>query len=107
MKDFQMSGTNMNRLLKDLETIRHDLNDSYELLTLFLTRVDTEKAWLGKAKNTFSAYMGLMQQYHACFTDYDKENPIQMAIDALTELEKNVDTFYENYLEYSNMEGIE
>lgn len=106
MKDFKMSGTNMNQLLTDLTAVQQGLNDSYELLSLLMSCIDTEQAWKGKAKDTFWAYMGLLEQYHASFTDNSENNPVKLAIDALKELEENVNNFYTDYQQYIDMEGI-
>ena len=107
MKDFKISGINMNQLLTDLTTIQQDLNDSYQALSLLITRVDTEQAWAGSAKDTFGAYMGLMDSYHKSFTENSENNPVKMAIDALTELVDNVNNFYTDYQQYCDLEGIE
>ncbi len=107
MKDFKISGANMNQLLTDLETIQQNFNDSYDALSLLMTRVDTEQAWEGEAKDAFEAYMRLLEQYHKCFTKNSENNPVQMAIDALTEAGENVDNYYTDYEQYIAMEDIE
>lgn len=109
MKDFKMSGTNMNQLLTDLQAVQKNLNNSYGIISNLMSRVEEEQAWEGKAKDTFWAYMGLLQQYHKCFADEeeDNNNPIKLAVDALNKLNTNVEDFYTDYLEYCNMEKIE
>lgn len=101
-----MSGANMNQLLTDLKSIQEELNTSYESLSGLLSRIESEQLWKGKEETTFLAYMGLMQQYHKCFTGKTGENPVQMAIDALKAHEERVNDFYTDFQEYKDMEGI-
>ena len=64
MQDFKMSGSNMNELLTNMKAIKERIDDSYDKLTLLMSRIESDKLWKGKEETTFMAYMGLMQQYH-------------------------------------------
>lgn len=107
MQDFKMSGTNMNDLLTKLKAIQEDIDDSYDLLSQLLSRIEDDKLWKGKEETTFMAYMSLMQQYHESFSNNNGENPVQQAIDALEAHGERVDDFYTGFQEYKNMEGME
>ena len=107
MQDFKMSGTNMNDLLTKLKSIQEDIDDSYDLLSQLLSRIEDDKLWKGKEETTFMAYMRLMQQYHESFSNNNGENPVQQAIDALEAHGERVDDFYTGFQEYKNMEGME
>lgn len=63
MQDFKMSGSNMNELLTNMKAIKERIDDSYDELTLLMSRIESDKLWKGKEETTFMAYMGLMQQY--------------------------------------------
>ena len=67
MQDFKMSGSNMNELLTNMKAIKERIDDSYDELTLLMSRIESDKLWKGKEETTFMAYMGLMQQYHKSF----------------------------------------
>ena len=53
MQDFKMSGTNMNDLLTKLKSIQEDIDDSYDLLSQLLSRIEDDKLWKGKEETTF------------------------------------------------------
>ena len=96
MQDFKMSGSNMNELLTNMKAIKERIDDSYDELTLLMSRIET----------TFMAYMGLMQQYHKSFSKANGDNPVQQAIDALKSHGDRVDDFYDEFQEYKDMEDM-
>ena len=57
MQDFKMSGSNMNELLTNMKAIKERIDDSYDELTLLMSRIESDKLWKGKEKTTFMAPM--------------------------------------------------
>ena len=56
MQDFKMSGSNMNELLTNMKAIKERIDDSYDELTLLMSRIESDKLWKGKEETTFMAY---------------------------------------------------
>lgn len=107
MKDFKISGINMNQLSKDLETLQQDIDDAYVLFETLMSRIKSEQEWEGRAKDAFAAYMGLLGQYHVSFSEKGEENPLEMARKALKQAEENVNNYYTDYTAYKDLETIE
>lgn len=106
MQDFRVSGREMNRLAEELKTVQENIDSSYERIANLVQRIDTEDKWKGKQRDTFLAYIELMEQYHRSFTDNSEENPIKQALEGLKELGENVDGFYTDFSEYKKVEGL-
>ena len=53
MQDFKMSGSNMNELLTNMKAIKERIDDSYDELTLLMSRIESDKLWKGKEETTF------------------------------------------------------
>ena len=64
MQDFKMSGSNMNELLTNMKAIKERIDDSYDELTLLMSRIESDKLWKGKEETTFMAYMGPVSYTH-------------------------------------------
>lgn len=96
----------MNVLLSNLKQVQEYLEISSGQVEKLIGRVSTDNLWSGKETDIFLAYLQLMHAYHKTFTGSGKENPLQQAIDALTEFGNEVDSFYEDFPEYKDLEGM-
>ena len=99
MQDFKMSGSNMNELLTNMKAIKERIDDSYDELTLLMSRIESDKLWKGKEETTF-------MEYHKSFSKANGDNPVQQAIDALKSHGDRVDDFYDEFQEYKDMEDM-
>lgn len=106
MQDFRISGREMNRLTEDLKVVQEKIDSSYKRISNLVQRIETESKWSGKQRDTFLAYIKLMEKYHMSFTDSSENNPIKQALDGLKELEDHVEAFYTDFSEYKKVEGL-
>lgn len=58
MQDFKMSGSNMNELLTNMKAIKERIDDSYDELTLLMSRIESDKLWKGERRNYFYGIYG-------------------------------------------------
>lgn len=106
MQDFRISGREMNRLSEELKTVQENIDSSYKRISNLVEKVEDESKWSGKQKDTFLAYIKLMEEYHKSFTDNSEENPIKQALNGLKELDDHVEAFYTDFSEYKKVEGL-
>ena len=107
MNDFYLDENRMSEYAGYMDKILSVMQESYQDMTRLLSRIESEKQWTGQAQKEFMAYMGLLKQYHAAFSEEgDGNNPIAQAVEHLDALNENLNSFYDNFVQYKKLEEI-
>ena len=102
--DFLYDGSVMNGMGKEVAHAKSTIEEAYKMANdLYSNKLMNTTSWSGESYTTMLAFMNLTLQYHKKFTDSDEKSPISEAIDALNEMTKNVEGFYDNCTCYKRM----
>lgn len=97
----------LNQVKEKLQMAQEHLQTGCDLLTELTEEIETAGAWQGEAQTAFVAYLDLLSQYHKCFTIWNKNNPVWLAIYAFSRLLEQSETFYDEFTEYRYLKDIE
>jgi len=97
-------GAEFSFLHNDLVSAQTLLQDAYNKAQNLQTRIN-QGSWTGKSQISMQAYMNLLLQYHGALIG-KSDNPVQEAVETLNELMKHLDSFYDEYKEYQELERL-
>lgn len=97
----------MSTMSVEMTKAKSIIEDTYQKANeLYSNKLKNSSYWSGESYNTMLAFMDLLLQYHGKFTDNNGKSPISQAIDALEEMNTNVESFYQNSTYYRQMMGL-
>lgn len=104
MENFKADEECMNQLLNIVSQMDSELADAHGRLKKLLSDIEGSNSWKGKSRDTFMAYMGLMEQYHASLAFGGSTQPVNQAVEALKGFMAQTDTFYAEFGSYKTLE---
>lgn len=105
MSDFaKCNGSEFSLLQNDLISVQTLLQDAYNRVSKLQASIN-QGDWTGKSKVAMQAYLDLLLQYHGAFIG-KQSNPVQEAVNALNELIKNLENFYDQCKVYQDLEKL-
>lgn len=105
MADFKGSADTISTIKETLDTIRTTLEDTLTKAEAVQTTLNDETIWAGEAQLVGAAFLDLVVQYHEKLAPTE-DGPVSRASESLQEYLDTDDTFYENWQDHVDLEGI-
>ena len=86
---FKCDGAEMDDIKMKLVSARSNMNKAYTEAVALQSRIAAKEEWTGNAELVAEGFLDILVQYQGAF--YAKENPQTEAIQALQELDTNLD----------------
>lgn len=100
---FQCDGSEMDEIKRNLVSARSNMNKAYTDALALQERIVAKEAWTGNAELVAEGFLDILVQYQEAF--YKDNNPQTQAINALIELDTNLDAFFTTWQDYLNLEA--
>ena len=106
MDELNVVGAEMNSLMSKYQKMMEELQIAYGLSEKLKKDIENDKEWVGNSANHFLEYADILSQYQYELIKNQNGNPVEEAYDAFEELEKNINNFYDDLIEFQKMEEI-
>lgn len=100
---FKCDGISMGAVKKELADARVSMMKAYFAGLKLQEEIKGKQYWTGKTQMVAEAFLDILIQYQTAL--HGPDAPQAEAIEALNELDKNLEDYYESWKEYQDLEA--